>query len=264
MKVLLIDASHIMGTIYSAASSDGEVIIDDFFASAHASIRRAIRDHKPTHLLVAFDDFENSWRRDLIPGYRRGRGVLPLYIENKISDFIAYISEYNIKGIQLPRMDSKDIIGTICSKLDGNKKIDVTILGAGKRFYPMIGKNIKLCSHFPRYNKDDAKDYEWLSSETGLTKEQWSVALTLAGATSSGVPGIPGIGEKTAEKIAIDFIDIDDLRANAFGIDGKKGEVIRKNIDEAIEYSGKVMGFNSSIELGFSLRDFKYSSTGGF
>lgn len=259
MRVLLIDACHIMGTIYSSGMQENITEVE-LFKSCYGSIKRAINTHQPTHLLVAFDDHRDSWRRELLPSYKRGSGTLPMHIEMRLSTFFSMLNDNGIPHCQMHKMDSKDIIGTICGKLANKENIDVTILGAGKRFYPMLSSNIKLCHHFARFKDEMSKDLNWLTGETGLTPKQWSSVLAIAGATPYGVPGIPRMGEKTAIDLIKPYTDILELSEFSSLIEGKRGQLFREHMHDAINIMHKIMGFKQDIELGISLKTIKLNN----
>ena len=93
MNILLIDGNHILRPIWDASQQDVISNREDYFNLVLGSIKRAIKEHQPSHVLIAFDSYNDSWRKEFDSDYKLGKWSLPKSYRVKLSSFRKKLSK---------------------------------------------------------------------------------------------------------------------------------------------------------------------------
>jgi DNA polymerase-1 len=203
--------------------------ISGFLSSLHEILSK----HQPTHAAVVFDSAATTDRQTEFEFYKANRQAMPEDIATSIPYIKKIIKEFNIPIIELDGYEADDLIGTIAKKAE--KDYTVYMVTPDKDFAQLVDENIFI--YKPSLG---AKPMEIL--DVKAIKEKWEVEdpmqvidiLGLWGDAVDNIPGVYGIGEKTAKKLIVEFGSIENIYENLDNIQGKTKEKLEANKENAL------------------------------
>jgi DNA polymerase-1 len=218
-----------------------------------------MNNQKPTHMAVCFDTHAPTERHTDFTDYKANRQEAPEDLMNALPDIKRIIAGFNIPIIELDGYEADDIIGTL-SKQAAEEGFEVFMVTPDKDYGQLVSERIKI--YKPPYQGNIA---EILGPKEIC--EKWNIKdvsqvvdiLGLMGDSVDNIPGIVGIGEKTAAKLLAEYTTIESVLANADNIKGALGEKIRKGKDDAI-ISKKLATIITHVPVKFHEEDFKLKS----
>lgn len=186
---------------------------------------KIISDLKPEYLIVAFDLKAPTFRHNLYDGYKATRKPMPEDLAVQVEPLKALLSAMNIATCSKEGYEADDIIGTLANKFD----VHSYIYTGDRDSFQLVNKNVDVF-----YTKRGVSDLLKLNSEnfkteTGVEPHQIIDLKALMGDKSDNIPGVPGIGEKTALKMLSDFDTLDNIYNNIHNIQGSSREKLLKN-----------------------------------
>ena len=158
------------------------------------------------------------------------------------------VNAYNIPLYAIQGFEADDIIGTISKKLS-RENIECTIITTDKDMDQLIDKNIKIFN--PR--KKEIRDIEKLHKEKGIEPENVIDILALGGDASDNIPGIPGIGNKTALNLIREWKSLENVISNVDKIKGKKKQENLLKYTELARLSKRLATIDTEVPLDFNL-----------
>ena len=174
-----------------------------------------MRDHKPDGVVVVFDRPEPTFRHVAIPEYKAQREKAPEILIQQLGMIRELLDVLGVKWLEMSGFEGDDLIATIAEKAEraGNNLIVVT--GDRDSYQLVRDPHIRVL-----YNKRGVSDYALydeagIFERTGVTPAQYPNYAALRGDPSDNLPGIPGVGEKTAAKLIVQYGDIDAVVAAA-------------------------------------------------
>ncbi|MED3563107.1 DNA polymerase I [Bacillus xiapuensis] len=184
-------------------------------------LMKIIEDEKPTHILVAFDAGKTTFRHKTFGEYKGGRQKTPPELSEQFPFIRELLDAYGISRYELDNYEADDIIGTLSrnAEADGyNVKVisgdkDLTQLSSEKTTVGITRKGI---TDIEEYTPGHIKE------KYGLTPLQIIDMKGLMGDTSDNIPGVPGVGEKTAIKLLKEFSTLENLLESVDKVSGKK------------------------------------------
>lgn len=190
-----------------------------------------IQKEKPTHLAVVFDLGEATSRTDIFTGYKANRQETPEDIIFSVPYIKEIVRAFNIPILEYAGYEADDIIGTIAKKKAETGHV-VYMVTPDKDYAQLVDKNIYIYKPGKQGGPPEILDVEKI-------KEKWEVQnplqvidiLGMWGDAVDNIPGIPGVGEKTAKKFIKEFGSMENTIANADKIKGKVGENVKNNAD---------------------------------
>ncbi|UCH95209.1 MAG: DNA polymerase I [Candidatus Aminicenantes bacterium] len=212
-----------------------------------------IRDFQPGRIGVAFDSREKTFRHHMYEPYKAKRLVPP----EELLQQIPLVKEYlNLRGIHLfevPGFEADDIIAT-CSKAEDQKGNEVLIFTADKDLFQLVGGHVFI--YHPRLKQK--LDVEGIKEHFGVSPQQIVDFLSLTGDTSDNIPGVPGVGEKTALKIIEKFGSLDNLLSRLEEVEEKIKKKIENNL-ESLKISRQLVDLANApgIKEEFQLQPFR-------
>ncbi len=190
---------------------------------------KLIKQEKPDHLAVVFDAGRKTFRNDVYPDYKANRLEPPEDLIPQFPYFRRIVEALNIPCLELQNFEADDVIATLAHKLE-KKKLKTVIVTGDKDLMQLVNDQVTLL--------DTMRDRKIGRSEVkerfGVTPEQVPDILGLAGDSSDNIPGVPGVGEKTAMKLIQEYGSIESLNEHADEIKGKLGEKIRAHTEKAV------------------------------
>jgi DNA polymerase I len=176
-----------------------------------------IRDHNPAYLVVAFDPPGPSFRNDLFPDYKANREAPPEDLVPQFPHFRRIVEALTIPVLEIPGYEADDVIGTAVRMAQAHG-FDTTILSGDKDLYQLIDDHTVLYDSL----RDKVVAMDAVLERFQVPPSGVADVLGLAGDSSDNIPGVPGIGEKTAGKLVAEFGSVEGVLANIDRISGAK------------------------------------------
>ena len=257
IKLLLVDALNLIRRVYAAQpGDDGAERAEAARLSSTQSLSRALRKVGPTHAACVFDGAGGSWRHDLDPGYKEGHAPMPEPLRQALEGYRAAFREIGVASLSFPRLEADDVIATIAVKAAGAGAM-VVVLSTDKIFGELLPAGVRLWDHFRGRETDRAA----VEKKFGVPPERLADLLALAGDRGNNIPGVPGIGPKTAARLLARYGSLDDLLGSAGAIEGKLGERLREHADAA-RFCRQLVALRRDLDLGINLNELRYSPGG--
>jgi DNA polymerase-1 len=188
-----------------------------------------IRDgYAPSHLAVVFDAKGKNFRHELYAKYKAHRLAMPETLRPQIPCIKEVVRAYHMPVIELEGYEADDIIATLATRWakDG---VEVVIVSGDKDLMQLVSQHITMLDTM----KGERIGIEQVRSKFGVEPARVIDVQGLMGDATDDIPGIPGIGEKTAIKLICEWHDLENLLAHAAEIPGKLGQKIRENAELA-------------------------------
>jgi DNA polymerase-1 len=188
-----------------------------------------IRDHQPDHLAVAFDPPGPTFRNDMYAEYKANRSETPEDLIPQFPYFRRIVESLRIPVVEVPGYEADDAIATLCRHA-GRDGLRVIVLSGDKDLSQLVDEHTTLYDSM----RDKTVDLAAVLERFQVGPERVPDVLGLAGDTSDNIPGVPGIGEKTAGQLIAEFGDLESLLANLDRVSGnKKRENLTQFADQA-------------------------------
>ncbi len=193
---------------------------------------RLIADQKPDYLVVAFDPPKKSFRFTMYPEYKANRQKMPDDLRLQIEEIKKMIETLGIPRIEEADFEADDVLGTIAKKY-ASGGVEVMLVTGDKDAYQLVGDSVKIYA-----NKKGISDYELYGPKEvedmlGVRPDQVIDYMALTGDASDNVPGVKGIGEKTAQKLIASFGSLDGVYEHIDELTGKQKETLVREKDMA-------------------------------
>lgn len=188
------------------------------------TLEEVLDKEAPTHIGVAFDPHGPTFRHDLFDKYKAQREETPEVIKESVPIIKRIIEAYNIPILEVPGFEADDVIGTLSKQAD-EIGIKTYMMSPDKDYCQLVTDNVSLFK--PRYGDND-----FVVMTPSMVKEHYRITetlqmidlLALMGDTSDNIPGCPGIGPKTAQKLISEFKSVDNLLNNTGKLKGSLKE----------------------------------------
>ncbi|NNE93534.1 MAG: DNA polymerase I, partial [Verrucomicrobiales bacterium] len=191
----------------------------------------------PTHLAVAFDTSDPTPRHDIFPEYKANRDEMPEDLALQIPEIKRVIRAFNIPVIECPGWEADDIIGTLAKRAeeDPERDFETFMVTPDKDFAQLVTRESKIYKPGLRGAGHEILDYDSICEKWEVkTPEQVVDILGLWGDASDNIPGVPGIGEKTAKKLMKLYGSVEGLLENVEELKGKQKENVENNREQAL------------------------------
>ncbi|MBI3756547.1 MAG: DNA polymerase I [Deltaproteobacteria bacterium] len=230
MQVFLVDGqSYIYRAFYAVkelATSKGFPTNAIF---GFINMLQRIRDgYAPSHLAVIFDAKGKNFRHDLYPNYKVRRLAMPETMRPQIPRIKDVVRAYHIPVIEREGYEADDIIATLAARWE-QEGADVVIVSGDKDLMQLVSERVTMLDTM----KDERIGVEQVKSKFGVEPARVVDVQGLMGDPTDDIPGVPGVGEKTAIKLMNEWQNLEDLLAHVDEIPGKLGDKIRDNIELA-------------------------------
>jgi protein Xni len=257
VRFLVVDALNLIRRVYAATPEDSEPgHFDGALQATVQSLRRALREAGPTHVVAIFDGTELTWRHKLYQDYKAGRKPMPELLKEGLERYRAAFDELGVASVSKPDLEADDVAATLATKVaehDGH----AVILSTDKVYCLMISERITIRDHFLKRDLDRGYVVEKFGVGPELLVDFWG----LAGNSSTHIPGVQGVGAKTAAKLLEEHGSLEGVLADADAVSGKLGERLRAGKEEA-RMSRQLAGLRCDLELGWNLKMFRLGLQG--
>ena len=223
-KIILVDGNNLVFRSYYATAYNGNFMKNSKGFPTNAlfgftnMMNKIVSEEKPTHIIVAFDKGK-TFRHNLYEDYKGGRMETPVELKQQFPVAKSILDAMGIKWYEIDNYEADDIIGTFAKFCDDDPDFIGTIISSDKDLLQLISSDIdiKLLKQkdYVRYNHDSfVKEY-------GIEPINIIDLKALMGDASDNIPGVKGIGEKTALKLLQEYKTIDNLYNNIEKVKGR-------------------------------------------
>jgi DNA polymerase-1 len=219
--------------------------------------------HSPTHAVVCFDTASPTFRHERFPEYKATRQAMPEDLIPQIDKIKELVRAFHIPQVELPGFEADDIIGTLACEAE-KRGVDSLIVTPDKDFCQLVTDHIKLLRPSRDGGAMEIFDAEAVRLKYGLDPEQIIDYLALVGDASDNIPGVRGIGEKTAAPLLQKFGSLAGLYERIAEVDKKgiKEKLINERDNAFLSYELATIDCNVKLPLG--LDELSYGSLPDF
>lgn len=260
-KFIIIDGSSLMYRAFFAlpllTSSEG--IYTNAIMGFSNMLGKILTDYKPDCIAVAFDKSRKTFRTDMYEEYKGQREKTPDELKSQIPLLQEFLEALGIAFIEKDNYEADDIIGTLAKK-SAAKGYEALIVTGDKDALQLIAPQIKVM--LTKRGIMDMQVFDEAAFEekyAGLKPQKLIDIKALMGDSSDNIPGVPGIGEKTALKLLTQFGDLENLLGNIENVSGKKlKEKLEQNQDLA-RLSYKLATICCEVDVDFIPDEYRLS-----
>ena len=218
---------------------------------------KAIDDEAATHITVAFDlSREKLQRTRLYPQYKAQRKPMPAELLEQVPVIMNLLSSMDIPVVTLEGYEADDILGTMAKKCQA-EGLSVTILSGDRDLLQLADKDIKIS--IPKTSKGRTELFNYypddVKEQYGVTPSEFIDLKALMGDASDNIPGVPGIGEKTAASIIKAYGSIENAHAHADAITPKRASQNLKDHYDMAQLSKKLATIDTEAPISFNEKD---------
>lgn len=259
-KIILVDGNNLLFRSYYATAYNGNFMNNSKGFPTNAifgfvnMINKIVSEENPVYMLVAFDKGK-TFRHEKYTEYKGGRGETPDELKKQFPVAKELLNAMGIKYYEIDNYEADDIIGTFSHMCDKNPNYQGLIISSDKDLLQLISDEVEMkllkSKDYIRYNKDSFKE-EW-----GIDPIKVVDLKALMGDASDNIPGVKGIGEKTALKLLQTYSTLDGIYENIDNISGKLKEKLINDKDNAY-MSYDLATIYKEVPLEINLEDIRY------
>ena len=261
-NILLVDGNNLIFRSFYATAYNGVIMKNSKGFPTNAlygfinMMNKIIREEKPEYILVAFDKGK-TFRHAAYSDYKAGRKETPIELKQQFPVAKEVLNAMGIKYFEIDNYEADDIIGTLSKQAHDDKEFSCEIVSSDKDLLQLIDDDVIVRS---------LKSNDYVKIDRNVFKETYGVEpirmidlKALMGDASDNIPGVQGIGEKTAIKLLKEYDNIDNLYEHIDEISGKLHDKLVEGKDSCYK-SKELATIIRDVDLGFSLEDTKYTS----
>lgn len=260
-KVILVDGNNLLFRSYYATAYQGTIMRNSKGFPTNAlygfinMMSKIIKEEEPKYILVAFDKGK-TFRHDKYDTYKAGRAAMPEELKQQFPKAKEVLDTMGIKHFEIDNYEADDIIGTVAKIVDLEDEFIATIISSDKDLLQLISDEVDVkllkMTGFIRMDKEEFKN-------TYQVEPKGMVDLkALMGDSSDNIPGVKGIGEKTAINLLSKYQTLDNLYEHIDEVTGKTKEKLLNDKQNAY-MSYDLATIYRDVPLDFTLEDLKYS-----
>ena len=259
-KLFLLDAYALIYRAYYALIKNPRINSKGFNTSAVLGFVNTLEDvlkkENPTHIGVAFDPSGPTFRHEAYEQYKAQREETPVVIRLSVPIIKDIIRAYRIPILEVKGYEADDVIGTLATEA-GKRGITTYMMTPDKDYGQLVSENVFM--YRPKYGD---KEFEVMGIEQVKAKFdiesplQVIDMLGLMGDSSDNIPGCPGVGEKTAQKLVAQFGSIENLLANTDQLKGALKTKVETN-KEMITFSKFLATIKTDVPIELNLHELK-------
>ena len=252
--VYLMDASTFIHRSYHAirhlAVSDGRPTNAVFGFTA--TLNKLLKEDDPEYLAVVYDAKGPSFRKELYPEYKANRPPMPEDLIAQQEPIRRIVEALGVRGVEVEGLEADDIIAAL-TRVARQAGYDVVIVSSDKDFYQLLGDGVRM--YDPNPKRETSLNAASIDEKFGLTPAGFLEAQGLMGDSTDNIPGIPGVGEKTAAKLIAQFGTIEELYQRLDEVpQAKLRAKLEENRDSAF-LSRDLARLKADAELNLKLED---------
>ena len=194
---------------------------------------KILTDYKPANIIIAWDAGKKVFRHEAYKEYKAGRKPMPDNLSLQFEHFDELVNAFGFENLKKEGYEADDILATLAreARETGRKTVIVT---ADRDALQLVGKGVYIMSNSKGISEVKVYDRRAVEERYGVPPEKVPDFIGLKGDSSDNIPGIPGIGDKTAATLLSDRASLEDLLAHLEEIKGKRRELIGEYREQAL------------------------------
>ena len=230
---LLVDGNSLMHRAYHALPlMDADGIYTNAIYGFFSMLLKVIREEKVQYLAVCFDEHAPTFRHTVYPEYKAGRSETPPELRQQFDTIRTLLDDLKIRRFSLQGWEADDLLGTL-SLLGAESGVAPLLLTGDRDALQLVGSGTELMFTRKGISETIRFDTSKVYEEYGITPQQVTDWKGLAGDSSDNIPGVPGVGDKTAVKLLQEYGTLENVLENAENVKGKLGEKLITFADQA-------------------------------
>ncbi|WP_372593104.1 DNA polymerase I [Actinotalea sp.] len=211
-----------------------------------------LRDERPTHVAVAFDAGRTTFRTERFPAYKATRDASPAEFSGQVPLIREVLETLRITALDKQGIEADDIIATLTAEAV-REGMEVLVCSGDRDAIQLVSEDVTLL--YPRKGVSELTRYtpEAVQEKYGVTPAQYPDVAALVGETSDNLPGVPGVGPKTAAKWIGQYGGLEGILSSAASVPGKAGESLREHLDQVRlnrELNAPLLDVELPVEVG--------------
>ncbi len=251
-KLFLIDgSSYIFRAFYAIGHlSNSKGLPTNAIYGFTQMLLKVLKDHQPDFLAVAFDSKAPTFRSEVYKDYKANRPAMPEGLVPQLPYIKKIIEGYRIATLELDGFEADDLIGTVAKGLES--EVDIIIITGDKDILQLVDDRIQVFDTM----KEKRYGVQEVIERFGVKPEQVVEVMGLAGDAIDNIPGVPGIGEKTAIELIKRFGTVENLLAHLDQIERKKLKEKLESYGELARLSQRLATIDTNVPFPYQLKDF--------
>jgi len=196
-------------------------------------LTRLLETERPTHIAVAFDVSRHSFRTEEYPEYKGTRDATPEEFKGQVELIREVLDAMGIVSLSREGFEADDILATLAYRA-GHEGSTVLVVSGDRDSFQTVTDNVTVL--YPGTGPGDLRRMtpEAVEAKYGVPPHRYPEIAAIVGETSDNLPGVPGVGPKTAAQWINKFDGLDNLLARAEEIGGKRGAALREHMDDVV------------------------------
>jgi DNA polymerase-1 len=215
---------------------------------------KVLKEHRPDYLAVIFDSKAPTFRSEVYKEYKANRPAMPEGLTPQIPYIKKIIEGYQIALLEMEGYEADDLIGTVAKRLES--EVDVVIITGDKDILQLVSDRIQVYDTM----KEKRLGVDEVIQRFGVSPEQVVEVMGLSGDAIDNIPGVPGIGEKTAIQLIKNYGSIENLLTHVEEIPQKKLKENLKAHGDLARLSRQLATIHTDVPVRYQLKDFSPSS----
>ncbi len=214
---------------------------------------KLLKDHRPDYLAVIFDSKAPTFRSKMYEEYKANRPAMPDGLTPQIPYVKKIIDGYRIAVLEMEGYEADDLIGTVAKRLES--EVDVVIITGDKDILQLVDERVQVYDTM----KEKRFGVDEVIQRFGVSPEQVVDVMGLAGDSIDNIPGVPGIGEKTAIQLIKTYGSIENLLAHVEEISQKRLKENLRTHGDLARLSRQLATIHTDVPIRYRLEDFHLS-----
>lgn len=264
MNFYIIDGSALIYRAYYAflknplTNSKGDNVAAVYgFAN---SILKIWNELKPDLFVITFDLKEKTFRHLKYPEYKANRSSMPEDLVQQLPLIFDFVEKTDIKKLSQAGFEADDIIGTLAKKAQNYQDVNTFIVSGDKDFMQLLGDKTFIYNIRALSKKEETKifDTKYVIKKFGVTYNAFRDYLALVGDSSDNIPGVKGVGHKTAQKLIHNYENLENIYNNLSLI---KPDSLRKKLETDKEnafLSKELVTIDTNMNITFNVEEYSY------
>lgn len=213
-------------------------------------LNRLLKTYDPHYIAVVFDSPGPTFRQDEYADYKANRPPMPDDLRVQVDKIKEIVDALGLARFEAPRFEADDIIATLARKA-AESQTETWIVSVDKDLFQLIGPYVKMLRH--HLDKEELVDVDAVVKRLGVRPEQVADYLGLIGDSSDNIPGVPGVGPKTAVQLLQQFGDLDTLLARVDEVEKTRWRALIVEHVEKARLSRQLALVRYDVPVEFSL-----------
>ena len=254
-KLFLIDgSSYIYRAFYAIGHlSNSKGLPTNAVFGFTQMLLKVLKEHQPDYLAVIFDSKAPTFRSEVYKEYKANRPSMPEGLVPQIPYIKKITKGYRIAVLEMDGYEADDLIGTVAKKVD--PKVDVVIITGDKDILQLVNDRVQVYDTM----KEKKFGVEEVVQRFGVHPEQVVEVMGLAGDAIDNIPGVPGIGEKTAIQLIKTYGSVENLLTHVEEIPQRRLKENLKTHGDLARLSRKLATIHTDVPILYQLKDFSLS-----